>query len=120
MREIRIDTTEGSVGEPERWLPFLARELREPDSFVIVSDGRRDSYAQARNAGRTLEMEYRDGSPLRHFQARGVGLDDVADLFAQWIEKERAFIDRYQWERLKDWDDHAANGQKDEDGVGTR
>lgn len=68
MGTISISTPDGRVGEPERWLPFLSRELRKPDGFVVVEDGR-NSYVQARNTAGTLVIEYRDGSALRHFQA---------------------------------------------------
>jgi hypothetical protein len=108
MRKIRIDTPEGSVGEPDRWLPFVSRELREPHGFVIVDDGRRNSYAQACNDRGTLVIEYRDGSPLRHFQARGVGLNHVADMLSQWMRGERDFIKSHHWQRLEDWDDPPA------------
>src|SRR4051794_727189 len=115
MGKITISTPDGSVGEPERWLPFLSRELREPDGFVIVDDGRRNSYVQARNNAGTVVIECRDGSALRHFQACGVGLDDVADMFSQWLRGEREFIERHQWQRLTDWDEPSATGRGDGD-----
>lgn len=105
MPQLTIQTTDGTVGLPDRWLPFVARELREPDRFVIVDDGRRNSYAQAFNLQGTLLLEYRDGSPQRHFQVTGVGLAEVADALAQWSRGERSFIDDHEWERLRDWDD---------------
>lgn len=116
MGTISISTPDGRVGEPERWLPFLSRELRKPDGFVVVEDGR-NSYVQARNTAGTLVIEYRDGSALRHFQACGVGLDDVSDMFAQWLRGEREFIERHQWQRLTDWDKPAAPGSADGDAL---
>lgn len=101
---LTIQTLDGRVGLPESWLPFVARELREPDRYVVVADGRRHSYAQAFNDQGTLLLEYRDGSPQRHFQVRGVGIDDVADALSEWSEGGRAFVDRHAWERLTDWD----------------
>lgn len=101
---VTIQTLDGHVGMPENWLAFVVRELREPDRFLIVGDGRRHSYAQAFNDRGTLLLEYRDGSPERHFQAVGVAVDDVADALSQWAEGERAFVDDHEWERLTDWD----------------
>lgn len=115
MPSLTIETPDGTVGEPERWLPFLSRELREPDGFVIVDDGRRNSYAQARNHHGTLLLEYRDGSPQRHFQACGVGLDDVADALSQWSRGERDFIEHHTWRRLEYWDKDEAPGSERDD-----
>ena len=105
MPRLTIQTPDGAVGLPDRWLAFIARELREPDRFVIVDDGRRKSYAQAFNHHGTLLLEYRDGSPQRHYQVTDVGLAEVADALAQWSRGERAFIQVHEWKRLRDWDD---------------
>lgn len=106
MGRFVVTTAAGSVGEPERWLPFLARELGAAEGFVVVDSESDHSYVQARNHGAgVLVMEYRDGSPQRHFQAWGVGLDDVAELFEQWVQGERSFADQHEWRRLTDWDD---------------
>lgn len=101
---LTITTLDGRVGIPDRWLAFIARELRTPDRFVTVDDGRRHCYAQAFNRRGTLLLEFRDGSPQRHFQVSGVGIADVAEALAQWSEGERAFIDRHTWTRLTFWD----------------
>lgn len=61
--ELTIDTLDGRVAVPDSWLAFVARELREPDRYVVVKDGRRHSYAQVFNDEGTLLLEYRDGSP---------------------------------------------------------
>lgn len=104
MPTLTIQTADGRVGLPDRWLPFVARELRESDRFVVVDDGRQHSYAQAVNDQGTLLLEYRDGSPQRHFQVTGVGIDDVAEALSQWSLGERSFIDHHSWTRLTDWD----------------
>ena len=104
MPQLTIQTLDGRVGLPENWLTFIARELREPDRYVVVGDGRRHSYAQAFNDQGTLLLEYRDGSPQRHFQVAGVGISEVAEALSQWSEGERTFVNRYEWERLTDWD----------------
>ncbi|MEU1972185.1 hypothetical protein ABZ477_11050 [Microbacterium sp. NPDC019599] len=108
MRELIINTLNGTVGLPERWLPFVARELQDPDGFITVSDGRKNSYAQAFNLDGMLLLEYRDRSPRRHFQVTGVGVADVAHALEQWSAGERAFIARHDWTRVTDWDDQAS------------
>ncbi len=102
--ELTIDTLDGRVAVPDSWLAFVARELREPDRYVVVKDGRRHSYAQVFNNEGTLLLEYRDGSPRRHFQVEGVGIGEVADALSQWSRGERGFVDGHQWTRLTDWD----------------
>lgn len=101
---LTIQTLDGWVGMPENWLAFIARELREEDRYVVVGDGRRHCYAQAANDQGKLVLEYRDGSPQRHFQVVGMDISDVAEALAQWAEGERAFVGRHQWQRLTDWD----------------
>ena len=104
MPELTIRTRNGTMGVPEGWAAFLSRELRDEDGFVIVDDGRRNSYAQAGRFEGTLVLEYRDGSPRRHFQARGVGIGDVAEAVSQWADGRRDFVERHEWTRLEDWD----------------
>ena len=99
-----IKTLDGSVGVPDRWLAFVSRELRAPDRFIIVDDGHGDSYAQAFNDHGNLLLEYRDGSPQRHFQVTGVKLAHVADALSQWAQGDRTFVDEHEWTRLRDWD----------------
>lgn len=104
VREATIETPTGTVAEPEAWLPFVLRELQHPDGFVVVDDGRKDSYAQARNCDGVLVLEYRDGSPQRHHQARDVTRSDVARALSQWLEGRRDFVQEHAWRRLTDWD----------------
>jgi hypothetical protein len=98
--DLTIRTPEGTVAEPERWLPLVHRTLREPDGFLIVDSGPPDTYVQAINHEGSLLLEYRDGSPERHFQVRDVGLDDVAEALAQWTRRERGFIEKHEWQQL--------------------
>ncbi len=99
--DLTIMTPDGTVAEPERWLPLVHRVLREPDGFLIVDSGQPNMYAQAMNHKGSILLEYRDGSPERHFQVRDVGLDDVAEALAQWTRGERAFIDKQKnWQQL--------------------
>jgi hypothetical protein len=77
VADLVITTLNGRVGLPDRWLPFLSRQVREVDGFVTVQRGE-NSYAQVFNDRGTLLLEYRDGSPQRHFQAAGVDLAAAA------------------------------------------
>ena len=86
MDDLVITTAGGRVGLPDRWVPFVARELREPDGFVTVQRGN-NSYAQVFNDGGSLLLEYREGSPQRHFQTAGVSLGDAAAALEQWANE---------------------------------
>jgi hypothetical protein len=102
--EVTIRTGSGTVAWPEHWLAFVARELRAHHGHVIVDSGRPNRYAQAINDDGRLVLEYRDGSPQRHYQACDVGLADIADALQQWGQGERGFVADHDWERLTDWD----------------
>jgi hypothetical protein len=98
---LTITTQNGRVAMPALWFAFVLNELRVPDGFVIVDDGQGHSYAQARNNDGTLVLEYRDGSPEKHFQATDVPLDQIADALSQWAVGQRQFIPRHTWHRLQ-------------------
>ncbi len=74
-----------------------------------LADPRRStcSYVQVPNTDGLLQLEYRDGSPHRHFQTMGASLVDAAEALGQWARGERTFIDRHDWTRLTMWDDEA-------------
>jgi len=103
VADLVITTVDGRVGSPDRWLPFLSRELREADGFVTVQRGN-NSYAQVFNDRGTLLLEYRDGSPQRHFQTAGVGLAAAAQALQEWANDERQFVQNHDWVRLTTWD----------------
>ena len=98
--DLTIRTPQGTVAEPESWLALAHSALRTPGDFLIVSSGPPDLYAQALNDGGCLVLEYRDGAPDQHYQATGVGLDDVARALSQWFRGERAFIAAHEWKQL--------------------
>ena len=103
MADLVITTVSGRVGLPERWVQFLSRELREPDGFVTVQRGN-NSYAQVFNDRGALLLEYRDGSPQRHFQTESVSLAAAAEALEQWANDERQFVRHHDWVRLTTWD----------------
>ncbi len=109
MADLVITTVSGRVGSPDRWVPFLSRELREPDGFVTVQSGR-NSYAQVFNDHGTLLLEYRDGSPQRHFQSVSVSLAAAAEALEQWANDERHFVRQHDWVRLTTWDAEPTEG----------
>ena len=67
------------MAEPESWLALVYTALREPGSYLTVSSGPPNVYAQAINHEGHFDLEYRDGSPDRHFTARDVSLESIAD-----------------------------------------
>jgi hypothetical protein len=108
VADLVITTLNGRVGLPDRWLPFLSREVREVDGFVTVHRGE-NSYAQVFNDRGTLLLEYRDGSPQRHFQAAGVDLAAAAEALEEWATGERHFVEAHDWVRLTTWDVESTN-----------
>jgi hypothetical protein len=99
-----ITTSQGEAALPESWPRFLSHVLRDVDDYVIVDSGPDHLFAQARNDDGTFTLEYRDGSPQRHYAVSGVDLGDVAEALSQWSENRRDFIQNHTWHRLTDWD----------------
>ncbi|MDF2509706.1 MAG: hypothetical protein K0Q52_3565 [Microbacterium sp.] len=108
MADLVITTVSGRVGLPDRWAAFVSRELREPDGFVTVQSGK-NSYAQVFNDRGALLLEYRDGSPQRHFQTTSVSLGAAAEALEQWANDEREFVRQHDWVRLTTWDTESAD-----------
>lgn len=98
--DLTIRTPSGTVGEPESWLVLVQETLRKPGGFLTVSSGPPNMYAQAINHEGRFLLEYRDGSPDRHFQVKDVPLASIADALSQWMRGERTFVDDHEWERL--------------------
>ncbi len=88
------------MAAPESWLALVYTELREPGSYLTVSSGPLNVYAQAINHEGHFDLEYRDGSPDRHFQAKDVSLESIADALSQWMNGDRRFIDDHEWQLL--------------------
>ena len=98
--DLTIRTLNGTVAEPESWPALVYSALREPGGFLIVSSGPPNLYAQAINHEGRFLLEYRDGSPDQHFQAKDVSLASISDALSQWMRGDRTFIDDHEWEQL--------------------
>ncbi|GAB3075575.1 hypothetical protein GCM10027053_46600 [Intrasporangium mesophilum] len=98
--DLTIRNPNGTVAEPASWLALVYSTLRNPGDFLIVSSGPPDLYAQALNHDGLFVLEYRDGSPEKHFQAEGVSLVSIADALSQWTDGDRAFISDHEWTQL--------------------
>jgi hypothetical protein len=57
-------------------------------------------HAQAINHEGRFLLEYRDGSPDQHFQAKDVSLASIADALSQSMRGDRTFIDDHEWKPL--------------------
>ena len=95
---LAVITQQGKVSMPAMWFPFLLNELRRPDGFVTVGTG--DTYAQTRNNDGTLVLEYREAD--KHFQAKNVPMDQIADALSEWAQGRRKFISQHSWQRLEE------------------
>ena len=98
--DLTIKTPDGTIAEPESWLALVYTTLRESGSYLTVASGPPHVYAQAINHEGHFFLEYRDGSPDRHFQAKDVSLESIADALSQWTNGHRQFIDDHDWQPL--------------------
>ena len=96
--DLTIRTLDGTVAAPESWLDLVYTTLREPGNYLTVASGPPNMYAQAINHEGHFDLEYRDGSPDRHFQAKDVSLESIADALSQWMNGDRQFIDDHDWQ----------------------
>ncbi|MEU0095101.1 hypothetical protein [Kribbella sp. NPDC006257] len=94
---LTVTTQYGPVAMPALWFPFVLNELRQSDGFIVVGQGH--SYAQARNDGGTLVLEYREAG--EHFRTTGVPMDQIADALSQWAAGQHRFIALHAWQRLE-------------------
>jgi hypothetical protein len=89
------------VGTVQGLEPGDADLLTAPDRFkpyayftCVLAD---DHYMQARNTGKGYLIEYRDGSPERHYQAQNVSLEEIREALRLYL------ADDAQAFRLLDW-----------------
>jgi hypothetical protein len=98
--DLTIKTPDGTIAEPESWLALVYRTLRESGSYLTVASGPPNVYAQAINHEGHFSLECRDGFRDRHFQAKDVSLESIADALSQWTNGHRQFIDDRDWQPL--------------------
>ncbi|WP_280263068.1 hypothetical protein [Nocardia wallacei] len=99
---VPVTVTHGGAGEfpyltrvlAYEWIPALA----DPNPYLIVERAPHDYIQTFRDGTGTYTLEYRDGSPERHF---GTTLTDpvrVADLIWDWTVGDRTRLDALDWQ----------------------
>ncbi|MCC3772729.1 hypothetical protein [Streptomyces sp. UNOC14_S4] len=116
MLPITVNTEPGELRsgiEAEELAGLIARLGADGDRFVVVeqlADEREgDHYIQTWHEGDgPYEVEYRDGSPERHFGVRIESAEEVTAVFVAWARAAEGWADGYAWERiaLPDETDH--------------
>ncbi|WP_227984914.1 hypothetical protein [Nocardia spumae] len=100
----RIDATvtHGGAGEfpylTERLTRQWVAELAEPNPYLIVERADHVYIQTYRDEPGSYLLEFRDGSPDRHF---GIRLEDpaqVATLIWDWTAEDRSRLDTFDWE----------------------
>ncbi|MBF6178990.1 hypothetical protein [Nocardia otitidiscaviarum] len=102
---IPATVTHGGAGEfpyvtkelLDLWLPALA----DPGPYLIVERGDQRYVQTYRHPDGRYTLEYRDGSPDRHFATSVDDAAAVADLIWAWTTEDRADFDALDWERLE-------------------
>lgn len=102
---VPVTVTHGGAGEFPYLTEALAaswvRELADPNPYLIVERAPEVYIQTYRESAEDYTVEFRDGSPDRHFTARITGSDAVAGLIWDWARQDRARLDRLHWERLE-------------------
>ncbi|MEV6068566.1 hypothetical protein AB0L82_18620 [Nocardia sp. NPDC052001] len=78
------------------WVP----ELTAPGPYLIVESGDQTYIQTYRHENGRYDVEYRDGSPDRHFTVRVDDPATVADLIWSWTLGDRSKFDVLDWQRL--------------------
>ena len=99
---IDVTITHGGAGEfpylteqlTRQWVPALA----EPNPYLIVERADHVYIQTFRDSPGSYTLEYRDGSPDRHFGTRVDDGERVAELIWEWTVGERARLDALDWE----------------------
>ncbi|NEW42612.1 hypothetical protein GV794_27955 [Nocardia cyriacigeorgica] len=101
---VPVSVSHGGAGEFPYLTEALARrwvaELAKPNPYLVVSRGEQD-YIQTYREEPGYILEYRDGSPDRHFTTT---LDDsaqVAELIWAWTAGDHSALQDVAWTRLK-------------------
>ncbi|MCX5196916.1 hypothetical protein OOK31_23975 [Streptomyces sp. NBC_00249] len=111
MQAIRVQTEDGgSYGSYVRpalpLLPGLVERIgEEGDTFLVMArlPDDPDDYVQVLRepGGDAYQLEYRDGSPDRHFQAFVASAAEVVRVMSGWAGREKGWELGPAWERLE-------------------
>lgn len=101
---IPATVTHGGAGE----FPYLTKELvdlwipalGEPGPYLIAERADQQYIQTYRHPDGRYSLEYRDGSPERHYATELTDAAAVADLIWDWAREDRTRFDALPWERL--------------------
>ncbi|GAB2700577.1 hypothetical protein [Nocardia thraciensis] len=79
------------------WIPNLA----PPNPYLIVERAPQDYIQTFRDGAGAYTLEYRDGSPERHFGTRLTDAAQVADLIWDWTTGDRTRLDALDWQSVE-------------------
>ncbi|WP_405133896.1 hypothetical protein [Nocardia sp. NBC_01388] len=101
---VPVTVSHGGAGEfpyltsalAHRWVP----ELSAPGPYLIVESAEQFYIQIYRHEDGRYDVEYRDGSPDRHFTVRIDDPHTVADLIWSWTLDDRSNFGVLDWQRL--------------------
>src|SRR5690606_11241610 len=101
---VPVQVSHGGAGEfpyltkalAERWVA----ELAAPNPYLVVSRGEQD-YIQTYHQEPEYILEFRDGSPKKHFAATLDDASRVSALIWAWATGDRSALDDVAWTKLK-------------------
>lgn len=102
---IPVTVTHGGAGEfpyltetlIHQWIP----DLSDPNPYLIVEREPQVYIQTFRDAEGDYTLEYRDGSPDRHFGTRLGDADRVAALIWDWTSGDRTRLTALDWEPIR-------------------
>jgi hypothetical protein len=87
--------TPEQVEQGLRWLESAAR------GYAILEQRASDYLQTAPNGNGAYMLEYREGSPDKHFRvSRSLPLEDVAGAFVAYLSQDAGWRSRYEWEKI--------------------
>ncbi|MCC2277161.1 hypothetical protein LKL35_17310 [Streptomyces sp. ET3-23] len=107
MLPITVNTEPGEVLSPltaEQLAGLIGRLGGEGDRFAVAerTGGGADHYIQTWHEGDgPYEVEYRDGSPERHFGARMSSAEEVTAVFVAWAGQAEGWAGGHAWQRVE-------------------
>nr|WP_246461333.1 hypothetical protein [Nocardia transvalensis] len=101
---VAVAVTHGGAGEfpyltetlAHAWIP----ELADPNPYLIVERAPQVYIQTFRDGSGVYTLEYRDGSPDKHFGTQLTDAAQVAALVWGWTTGDRADLDALDWERV--------------------